>query len=357
MVSPMAYKIFGYPQNDKILDQKLTDFIVPEDRERAMAQIVQKRQGLVTGPTEYRGMHYDGSTFDIEVNSEFIRDATGVPSGMVVIVRDITERKHAEAEREKLEAQNRQLQKAESLGRMAGAIAHHFNNQLQSVTMSLEIALGELPKDSPPVEFVNAAMQAAHKAAEVSNLMLTYLGMTTTKHVPLELSVICRQSLPLLRAAMPETMALETEFPSPGPAILADPNQLQHVLTNLVTNAWEAMGVGHGSIRLSVKTVTAVEIPLDHRFPIGFQPQADVYACLEVADKGCGIADDVIEKLFDPFFSSKFPGRGMGLAVVLGIARTLSGVITVESKTGKGSIFRVFLPVFNNSASDRPKGS
>ena len=141
MVSPAAFTIFGYEQGDEFLGHPLTDYIIPEDRDRAMAQIALKRQGVMTGPTEYRGLRKDGSTFDIEVNSEFIRDAEGSPTGMVVIVRDITERKQAEAEREKLEAQNRQLQKAESLGRMAGAIAHHFNNQLGAVIGNLDLAI------------------------------------------------------------------------------------------------------------------------------------------------------------------------------------------------------------------------
>ena len=126
MVAPVSLTIFGYERKEEFLGRPLTDFIVPEDRDRAMAQIALKRQGVITGPSEYRGLRHNGSTFDIEVNSEFIRDAEGSPTGMVVIVRDITERKQAEEEREKLEAQNRQLQKAESLGRMAGAIAHHF---------------------------------------------------------------------------------------------------------------------------------------------------------------------------------------------------------------------------------------
>lgn len=349
MVSPMAFKIFGYKPSYSFQGLTLLDFIVPEDRERAMAKTAQKRQGLPTGPTEYRGIRGDGSIFDIEVNSEFIRDAAGEPCGMVVIVRDITERKQAEADRQKLEAQNSQLQKAESLSRMAGAIAHHFNNQLQTVLMSLEIALGELPREAPAVEFVTSAMQSARKAAEVSSLMLTYLGVSTAKRARLDLSAICHQSLSLLHAIMPKKVALVTEFMSPGPIILGDPNQLQHVLVNLVTNALEATGEVQGTIRLKVTTVAAKEIPSMHRFPIDYQLQNIPYACLEVADRGCGIRDEEIKKIFDPFFSSKFAGRGMGLAVVLGIVRTLGGVITVESQIRRGSVFGIFLPVVTPS--------
>jgi len=351
MVSPMAITIFGQERDDDFLGRPVTDYIIPEDRARAMAQIALKRQGVVTGPSEYRGLRRDGSTFDIEVNSEFIRDAAGTPTGLVVIVRDITERKRAEAERERLEAQNRQLQKAESLGRMAGAIAHHFNNQLHSVIMSLELALHDLPRNAEPVESLIIAIQSARKAAELSRQMLTYLGQTAAKCEPLDLSVVCQRSLSLLRAFLPKRVLLEADLPAPGPAIHADANQIQHVLTNLVTNAWEAGGDAPGAIRLTVKTVSAATIAPTHRFPIDSQPHATTYACLAVADTGCGIPDLEVEKIFDPFYSSKFPGRGMGLAVVLGIVRAHAGIITVESEPGRGSTFRVFLPVAEEAVS------
>ena len=175
--------------------------------------------------------------------------------------------------------------------------------------------------------------------------MLTYLGQTRAQHEPLDLSEVCRRSLPMLRAAMPKDVVLETDLPSPGPVISANANQMQQVLTNLVTNAWEAIGDGRGVIHLTVKTVSPADIPTAHRFPVDWQPQDHAYACLEVADTGSGIADKDIEKLFDPFFSSKFTGRGLGLSVVLGIVRAHGGAVTVESEPGRGSIFRVFLPV------------
>ncbi|MCX5856186.1 MAG: response regulator [Deltaproteobacteria bacterium] len=127
---------------------------------------------------------------------------------------------------------------------------------------------------------------------------------------------------------------------------------MQQVMTNLATNAWEAVGESRGAIHLNVKTVSPLEIPASHRFPIGWQPQDTAYACLEVTDVGCGIVDKDIEKLFDPFFSSKFIGRGLGLPVVMGIVRAHGGAGTVESEPGRGSIFRVFLPV---SAEEVPR--
>ena len=108
-------------------------------------------------------------------------------------------------------------------------------------------------------------------------------------------------------------MILTPEFPADGPVIRANANQIQQVLTNVCTNAWEAIGGSRGTIQLTVKVVSPEEIPTVNRFPLDWQPQAVSYACIEVADSGCGIASKDIDKLFDPFFSSKFAGRGLGL--------------------------------------------
>ena len=266
---------------------------------------------------------------------------------------DITERKQAAAENAELEAQNRQLQKAESLGRMAGAIAHHFNNRLYVVMGNLEMAMDDLPLGNSNENLVSA-MQAARKAAEVSKLMLTYLGQTPGKHAPIDLSELCRNNLILLRAATPKGMIVNADIPSSGPVIRADANQMHQIITNLVTNAWESVSDNLGTIGLSVKTVSHADIPTLKRFPIDWRPQSIDYACLEVSDTCSGIADQSIEKIFDPFFTTKFTGRGLGLSVVMGIVKAHGGGITVESEPGRGSVFRIFLPVSTEELPCRP---
>ncbi len=295
------------------------------------------------------------SHFDVEplVNWYDVR-VHPFSDGIAVFFQVTTERKRAQAEKEKLELQNRQLQKAESLGRMAGAIAHHFNNQLQAVMMNLEMAINDLPRNAEPVGNLTEAKQSALKAAEVSTLMLTYLGQTVAKHEPLYLCEACQRQLPMLEAGLPKDMVLETDFPTPGPVIHANTNQIQQVLMNLVTNAWEALGGAKGSIRVAVKTICASEISAENRFPVNWQSQGAECACLEVTDAGCGIAAEDIEMLFDPFFSTKFTGRGLGLPVVLGIVRAHSGCVTVESQPGKGSVFRVFLPLSAEAVAIKP---
>lgn len=292
----------------------------------------------------------DGQRRDVSLLGTTSRLQAGGQNHLLLCLNDITARKRAEAEREKLEVINRQLHKFESMGRMAAAIAHHFNNKLSAVIMNLEMAKHELPPAADLSVSLTAAMESARKAAEVSSLMLIYLGHTQGKREPLDLSVVCQQSLSLLRATLPQNVVLDLDLPIPGPVITADTSLIQQVLTNLVTNACEACGEGHDTISIRVKTFTGADLPGTHRFPIDYQLTDNAYACLEVQDTGCGIADKDMEKIFDPFFSTKFTGRGLGLPVVLGIVRTHRGVITIASKPDQGSVFRVFFACLNGSS-------
>jgi PAS domain S-box-containing protein len=353
MVSPAAYRMFGYGPGEE-MGRHLLDFVVPEDHERARSNILHMYSGGHQKPNEYRGIRKDGSFVDMEVNSGLIRGIHGQPVKMVFVVRDITERRKAEAEREALESRNRQLQKAESLGRMAGAIAHHFNNQLQSVMGNLELMdASSIGVDS--ARWLASARQAAERAAEVSRLMLAYLGQTVPEQGPSLLAELCRSSLTLIRENLPGMVKVEMDLPFPGPVVRANAGQIQQALANLITNASEAIGHHDGLIRLGLGTGLADDIPTEHRFPVSWQPQEIEYAYLEVADSGCGIADADFEKLFDPFFSTKFIGRGLGLSVVLGIVQAHGGVLTVASRQGQGSTFRVHFPVFHAEIPSHPE--
>jgi PAS domain S-box-containing protein len=330
--------------------QPLSGFVFKEDADRFHLLHQQLFRTGESQSCELRMVKHAGPPFWVQLAATIVQAGGDAPVSRMVL-SDITARKQAEAEHETLAAQTRHLQKVEGLDRMAGAIVHHFNNQLMAVMGNLELAMNDLSNNSGPGMFLTNAMQSARKAAEVSGAMLTYLGQSMGKQQPLDFSGACHQSLPLLRAALPPGVALETDLPSPGPSIRANANQIRQMLTNLVTNAWESMGDGQGVIRLTVKTVSPAEMPTAGHSPIAWQPHASAYVCLEVADAGCGIPDEDIEKLFDPFFSRKFTGRGLGLSTVLGIVRALDGTVTVESEPGRGSVFRVFLPLLVAGAS------
>ena len=345
--NPACEVVTGYTAEEFAADPYLWIHMVhPDDRELVRERVQQVLAGRDIPPIEHRIYRKDGQLRWVCDTTILQKDSAGTLLSYDGVIKDITERKVAEAEKAELIDQNRQLQKAQSLGRMAGAIAHHFNNKLQAVTGNLELAMEYLTGGQEGASpFLAQAMLAAHKAAEVSTQMLTYLGQTPSKRELIDLAEVYHRSLPMLQAGMPGNITLQTDFPWPGPLISANEYQMQQILANLLTNAREAIAEQKGHIHLAVRELTSAEIPEEHRFPVDWQAGDRPYACLEITDTGCGIAHSDIEEVFDPFFSSKFPGRGLGLPVVLGIARAHGGSVSVESEPGKGSTFRVFLPI------------
>ena len=348
-VSPSVTKLRGYSP-DEVMLQTLAEALTPESARVAQAGlggVVEAiQQGLpVPGfRGELEQPCKDGSTVWTEVTTTGMTNEEGNFIGILGVTRDITNLKALAAEKAALDHQNRHLERAESLGRMAGSIAHHFNNKLQAVITNLDL-LSALPKGADPTKYVAMAKLAAEKAAVVSRQMLVYLGNNPGEQNPLSLGELCAVSLPSLHQALPGEVTLESACPTPGPVIKGNAEHLQQLLTNLVTNAGEAMSLAGGNVRLSLSTCPAAEIPTDYRFPIGWQPMGQDYACLEVADIGVGIPAADIEKLFDPFFSTKFTGRGLGLSVVLGLVQAHGGCLTVASQPGQGSVFRVYFPL------------
>ena len=342
-VSPVSYAVLGYQPGELINQKHFSDLLTKENRNSDKASVVEFfAQKAPFHDLEQSVWSKNGDQIWVLSNGVPIFDDTGRFQGYRGSDSDITERKQAEKERENLEVRNRHLQKTESLTRMAGAIAHHFNNQLAVVIGHLDLLQIKQAHDKP-AESLTEAMKAAQKAAQMSSLMLTYLGQTTAEKKWMDMSEVCQKALPLIQAMLLKTIRLDTDFPSPGPKINGNAEQIQQVLTNIVTNAWESCSAG-GCVYIRIKTLSMADIPTSHRYPLGWQPQDIPYACLEVSDTGCGITGKDIEKLFDPFFTSKFTGRGLGLPVVLGIVRAHHGVITLESKPGLGSTFRIFLP-------------
>jgi signal transduction histidine kinase len=227
---------------------------------------------------------------------------------------------------------------------MAGAIAHHFNNQLFVVMGNLELAM-EGTFGLSIHSRLEQAMISLHKATELSSRMLTYLGINNRGKQRVDLSAACRTILNQLRATKPDQVDLVTDLPASGPMLMANHDQLRELLTNLVENSWEAMANRPGTIRLSLATVPGELIETDHRLPRSWQPDGDDYVCLQIEDSGCGMGPEDLERIFDPFYTNKFLGRGIGLPMVLGIARAHGGCVTVDSTLGVGTQVRVYLPI------------
>ena len=343
---PACAAVTGYTAGEFAANPDLwLTMVVPEHRARVLERVQLVMEGTECAHLEHQIVRKDGAT-------RWVRDtvipnwsADGELRSYDGVIEDITELKQAEAARDELESRNAHIEKAESLGRMAGAIAHIFNNQLQVVVGNLELAMSDSSQRPGTMESLTDAMQAANKAAEVSAMLVTYLAQTHGNQVPLDLSAACQPAVSRLIAGLPPGVALETELGAPGLSVRGSSDQLDRVLNNLLANAREAVGEGPGTLRLTLRMAPAADIPANHRFPVEWLPRDTAYACLEVADTGCGIVDEDIDRLFDPFFTTKFTGRGLGLPVVLGVVREHNGAVVVESEPGRGSVFRVYLPV------------
>lgn len=340
-----------------LVSQPVFRFILPDDQDifyhRHRASFATNEQQTC----KLRLLRTDRRPFWARLESGAIRDGGQGANVCRIVLIDISDGVRRATEKMHLDTQHRQLQKAESLGRMAGAIAHHFNNILTVVVGNVEFAMNEWPKGVDVRENLQAAMKATLRAAALSGSMLTYLGQTLGKHEPLDLAEICRISLHKLMAIMPKKVDVKVDFPSSGPIIKASAHQIGQVLGNLITNGWESLDDEKGTLHLTIKIMSQEEILVPHRFPLDWQPEDCRYVCLEVIDTGCGIDENDIEKIFDPFFTQKFLGRGLGLPIVLGIVRAHYGAITVTSKVGYGTVMRVFFPVFAGEISESQEDS
>ncbi len=268
-----------------------------------------------------------------------------------VALTDITQHIEAEALRTKLEAKNQRIHKAESLERMAGSICHLFNKHLSTVVSDLELALEEGASKKLSREKLIAALQAAHKSVEVCELMAAYLGHNNVKQELLDLSETCSRPLPEIMAFIPSGVTLRTNFVSPGPVVHANSSQIMHILSNLIANGSDAIKIhsGKGEVKVDIKTLSVSDISSSYYFSADCVPFAETFACLEVTDTGCGMSKEEVIKIFDPFYSTKGVGKGLGLAIAKRFAKSWGGMIGVQTAVGVGSSIRVFIPLVENA--------
>ncbi len=268
---------------------------------------------------------------------------------VVSVTRDITERKQAE------EALAR-AQKTESLSVMAGGVAHDFNNLLAAMLGQTSLALAKLPPGSAAREPIEKAVSAAHRAADLTRQLLAYSGRGRFSVKPLRLNALIEENLRLLEVAIPKHVCLCADLAGALPSIRADAGQMQQVLMNLIINAAEAIGSRPGVVTLhtSVSEVTHTDRQAWHYTGELLPPGR--YVVLQVSDDGCGMDAETLMRIFDPFFSTKFAGRGLGLAAVLGIVRGHHGGLRVESTPGVGTTFRLAFPVAAHDQ-DGPAGA
>jgi PAS domain S-box-containing protein len=338
--SPAIERVLGYTMKD-LQGREVMDLIHADSKDLAL----KARADLLRSPgkvsvDEAKMVHKDGSWRWIELTRA---NLLGEPSVQAVVFnfRDITERKHAEAERARLETRLRQAEKLEAVGRLAGGIAHDFNNILGGILGYAEMLAENAPPGSPLKRYADNVLTGATRASGLVEQILSYSRSQRGKRVPVELCRIVTEAMELVRGSLPPGIRLESDFSSGEVYVVGDPTQLHQVTMNLCTNACHAMPQG-GVLRVTLD-VQAIEA---ERMLAHSTLHPGRYVRLTVADTGTGMDEATLARIFEPFFTTKEVGKGtgLGLALVYGIVTDGDGAIDVASAPGRGSTFAIYLP-------------
>ena len=344
-LSPGILAMYGYGEGDLVhLAEEMDRRTHPDD----VPQMLADRQAHFEGQLPvYRNEHRirckDGSwKWVLSRGMVIARDDDGRPLRMVGTHTDITELKQTEARRQQLEVQLRESQKMEAIGTLAGGVAHDFNNLLAAILGNLALAREDLDASHPAQESLAEVHRAAIRARQLVQQILTFSRRQEQALVRQPLTPLVEESLRLLRSLLPAGVRLHASLAG-GLDVMADATQVQQVLMNLCTNAWQSFAGRGGEISVSLRRreLDAAEAEaLGGVLPGSF-------ACLSVADDGPGMDADTERRIFEPFFTTKAPGEGtgLGLAVVHGIVQAHNGAIAVRSHPGAGTRFDVWLPL------------
>ena len=369
-------QIHQHQQNLEILFNTIQDFVFILDvngtiihlNAAAASRLAYQREALigqniqVLHPQEHRQSDMESITAVLagkrdhcpvplrSKNGELIPVETHVTSGqwsgrrvIFCLSRDISSRRQ-------LERQQQLLLKNEGLERMAGAMAHHFNNLMTIVAGNLELAHENIAPDTETHRLLTHARTGCKRAAELGRTLLIYTGQFAEVLAPLDLSAFCRQLLGSGTIKPAIHRVLTVDLAEPGPVVMADPSHLTQALVSLLTNAMETIDKEPGQITLRVRSQARESLRPPHTFPTGWKPAARRYGCLEITDNGAGIDEAQMINIFDPFYSDKFLGRGLGLPLALSIVKKLHGAITVASQVHQGTTFQVLLPEQDGTA-------
>ena len=346
--------LLGY-EPDELVGLRLAGFLTDQARDRARRgiqdSIERSRAGQVDPqvPREYDHVHKDGTVVPCEVVSKLLVDNTGTPVGLVGVSRDIRERKRAEAEKRRFEAQVQQAQKLESLGILAGGIAHDFNNLLVGILGNADLALEELPVGSSARAYLHQINLSAKRAADLARQMLAYSGKGRFVIEEIDLNDLVLEMSHLIEASIAKNVTLAFNLAPALRAIEGDATQIRQVMMNLITNAAESIGSHKGVVTISTFERALDGRELEHSY-LDEHVSAGPYACIEVRDTGCGMSKETQHRMFDPFFTTKFTGRGLGLSAVLGIVRGHRSAIEVESVVDEGTVVRIYFPALEMPA-------
>jgi PAS domain S-box-containing protein len=340
-----AEEMFGYKKEE--ITGKPVDCLMPaEYRERHseyirnfFAESEQRKAGSKL--LELPALRSDGSVFPMEMSLS--AGKYGDKQFIIAVARDISDRKRAEEEKKRLEARLQQAQKMEAIGKLAGGIAHDFNNVLTPIVGYTELTMSSLPESSQVREYLREVLNAAMRARDLVQQILAFSRKSEQELKPLKVQPLVQEALKLLRASLPATIRIDQNIDRECGVILADPTRIHQIIMNLCTNAYHAMREKGGVLEVSLAEINVSFDALTS--DSGLEPGP--YLRLSVSDNGHGMDRSIMERIFDPYFTTKAPGEGtgMGLSVVHGIVKSYGGDIRVYSESGKGTTFHVHLPI------------
>lgn len=321
----------------------IMSLIHPDDRATVVRLVDEGVAGDGPYVLSYRLLRKDGSYIWVEERGQGVRDDSGALRFLQGIIFDVSARCEFEETRVKIEGQIARAHKLESLGILAGGIAHDFNNLLVGILGHAEMAREDTEKGTPVYESLEAIIASAHGAADLTHKMLAYSGKGHFITERTDLNGIVKGLMPLFHTKSPDGFEFHYELQARLPEIVADVEQINQVIISLVNNAVESyLGSGGG---IYIRTgVFEYEKMFPETLYLGQDIPKGNFAYLEVEDKGCGMDGETRQRLCDPFFSTKFTGRGLSMAAVLGIVRGHNAHLKVDSTPGKGTAIRIFFP-------------
>jgi PAS domain S-box-containing protein len=338
-VNDYALQVSGYTR-EEIEGRDMLLFISPEDRDRMIQNALLRREQKL-GPREYQLLIKDGKKIPFEVNGDVLRSEEGIPFGFVYICRDITQRKEDEEEKTHLQAQLVQAQKMESVGRLAGGVAHDFNNMLSVILGNTEMAIKRLDPSDPLQKLLQDILNAGRRSADLTRQLLAFARKQVAVPRILDLNDTVSGMLKMLRRLIGEDIDLSWKPGYDLWKLMIDPSQIDQILANLTVNARDAI---EQSGKIVIETTNTI---CDDAY-CSVHPECipGEYVMLSVSDDGFGMDKETALNIFEPFFTTKKEGQGtgLGLATVYGIVRQNNGFINVYSEPGRGTTFRIYLP-------------
>ena len=331
--------LLGYAPEEWTTLEWWLEIIHPEDKTWVPTYCADLTSRGEEHSMEYRLLAKDGSFVWVNdlVTVEMLDGKPHIMRGVIV---DINNRKKAEEEKHLLEQQFQQTQKLESLGVLAGGIAHDFNNILAIIMGYCSLTKMDYENSEANIPEIE---KAAERAAALCRQMLAYAGKASLIQTQFNVWMLVDEMVTMLKATIQKNVVIKSSLGTDIPVITGDASQIRQVVMNLIINAAEAIGDAEGEInvRLAKAEIGAGQAEKDH---LGFIIPAGRYICIEVTDNGCGMDEETRGKIFEPFYTTKFTGRGLGMSAVLGIIKAHNGALQLESRLGQGTTFRVYLP-------------